>query len=353
MYLRYNILCLEDAKMHKKLISIVLVLANVITLASCQIFDKPDVTDASKEKKTSDKREEVFDTIGKIGTALAECDLEKFTENCVATSREMERKMPVITEDDDDYKTPRITNEWRLMNLIASSITYEIDEDSYKGGIWGGKCSVDVKFSYKDYKRVKAQKKEFMGPAEFNTLLRDTVETVDETYTLEFVKADSGRHYVLANPDVLVSVYDYDVRDVKFFKLFDMVKNSYLEGDGYDKKTDTYKDTNSFTIVFELDDRAKDYTWSYIYAVVLESEPDWTYIYTSKTIIDKSPTEIRITYTQENNFEDGFYAFFIYDQTNKQLVGQEFRVKNTPPDAVQGDPSGATDTSADTTSETT
>lgn len=353
MYLRYNNLCLEDAKMHKRFISIVLVLANVLTLASCQIYDKPDETDASKETKTSAVKEEVFDTIEKIGNALAECNLEKFTENCVASSREMERKMPVVTEEDDDYKTPRITDEWRLMNLIASSITYEIDEDSFKGGFWGSKCSVDVTFSYKDYRRVKMSKNEFLGPAEFNTLLRDTAETVDETYTLQFVKGESGRHYVLSNPDDLVSVYNYDVSDVKFFKQFDMVKRCYLEGEGYDKKTDTYKDTNSFTIVFELDNRAENYTWSYIYAVVLENGSDWTYLYTSKTIIDKNPTEIRITYTQDEKFEDGFYAFFIYDQNNKQLVGQEFHVKNTPQDTVPGDASDASDASAETTAETT
>ena len=134
-----------------------------------------------------------------------------------------------------------------------------------------------------------------------------------------------------------------------------MVKRSYLEGDGYDKTTDTYSNTNSFTIVFELDERAKDYTWTYIYALALETEPNWTYIYTSKTVIDKNPTEIRITYTQDNNFEDGFYAFFIYDQNNKQLVGQEFHVKNKPVDTVTGntpDTSDATDTT-DATTETT
>ena len=347
--------------MFKKVISMMLALACVLSMASCSIFDKPKETEeTSKESRTSGVKEEVFSTIDKIGDALANCDLEKFTENCVASSREMEKKMPVITDDDNviDYKKSKTTQAWKLCNLIATSITYEIDEKSFKGGIWGSKCSVDVKFSYKDYKKVKEMKEQFMGPAEFNTLLRDVTETVDETYTLEFVKAEKGRHFVLANPDVLASVYNYDVGDVKFFKLFDMVKRSYLEGDGYDKTTDTYSNTNSFTIVFELDERAKDYTWTYIYALALETEPNWTYIYTSKTVIDKNPTEIRITYTQDNNFEDGFYAFFIYDQNNKQLVGQEFHVKNKPVDTVTGntpDTSDATDTTetTDATTETT
>ena len=321
--------------MRKKLISIILVLANVITLASCNVFDSPDPTTTSKETKVSGTKEEVFDTIGKIGNALAECNLEKFTDHCVASSREMERKMPVIEEEDStDYSKPKITDQWRLMNLIAPSITYEIDEDSFKGGIWGSRCSVDVKFSYKDYRRVKKLKDEFMGPAEFNTLLRDIDETIDQTYTLEFVKSESGRHYVLANPDVLASVYDYNVSDVKFFRLFDMVKNCYMTGDNWDEKTGTYKDTNTFTIVFELDNRASDYVWTYIYAVVLKTKPDWTYIYTSTTVIDENPTEIRLTFTQEENFKDGPYCFFIYDQSTKELVGLNFDVKNTPAETV-------------------
>ena len=331
--------------MRKRLISIILVLANVISLASCSVFDSPNTAASSKESKTSAVKEEVFDTIGKIGNALAKCNLEKFTDNCVASSREMERKMPVVKDDDDtDYTWPKVTNEWRLMNLIASSITYKIDEDSFKGGIWGSNCSVDVTFSYKDYRRVKMMKREFMGPAEFNTLLRETKETIDKTYTLEFVKSDSGRHFVLANPDDLVSIYDYDVSDVEFFELFDMVKNCYMTGDNYDEKTNTYTDTNTFTIVFELDNRAPDYIWTYIYAVVLKTKPDWTYLYTSTTVIDENPTEIRLTYTQEENFKDGPYCFFIYDQSTKDLVGLNFSVKNTPAESVPDVPENTSET---------
>ena len=131
LYLRYNKLCLEEDKMRKKVISMILVLANVISLASCSIFGEPDTTRASKESKTSEVKEQVYGTIEKIGNALADCNFEKFTENCVASSREIEKKMPVITDDGDtDYKKPRLTNEWKLMNLIATSITYEIDEKS-------------------------------------------------------------------------------------------------------------------------------------------------------------------------------------------------------------------------------
>ena len=149
----------------------------------------------------------------------------------------------------------------------------------------------------------------------------------------------------ISNPDDLVSIYDYNVSDVKFFKLFDMVKKCYMTGDNWDEKTSTYKDTNTFTIVYKLDERAKDYVWTYIYAVALQTSPEWTYLYTSKTIIDENPEEITITYTQEENFKDGPYVFFIYDQSTKQLTGLQFFVKNTPSET---DPSASESTSETT-----
>ena len=119
--------------MRKRLISIILVLANVLSLVSCSMFDTPETSESSKESKVSGTKEEVFATIGKIGNALADCNFDKFTEYCVASSHEMERKMPVIKEEDStDYTKPKITDQWRLMNLIATSITYEIDEDSFQ-----------------------------------------------------------------------------------------------------------------------------------------------------------------------------------------------------------------------------
>jgi hypothetical protein len=54
--------------------------------------------------------------------------------------------------------------------MIAETITYKIDDDSFKGGFWGSKCSVDVTFSYKDYHEVVGMREEFLGPADFNTL---------------------------------------------------------------------------------------------------------------------------------------------------------------------------------------
>ena len=97
--------------MRKKVISMILVLANVFTLASCSIFGEPDATLPSKDGRNSEVKEQVFGTIEKIGNSLADCDLEKFTENSVASSREMEKKMPVVNEDDDtDIKKPKITN---------------------------------------------------------------------------------------------------------------------------------------------------------------------------------------------------------------------------------------------------
>lgn len=337
--------------MSKKIMAAVLVLANVLSLASCSMFttstfpeddDDPDDTVASKSTK-----DQIYDTIGKISKALADCDYQKFTEYS-EECRDLESAMPSIKkDDDDDYTTPKVTDSWKVKNMIAGTITYEIDDDSYKGGIWGSKCEVDVTFSYKDYHEVIGMREEFLGPADFNTLLYDVEKTIDKKITLIFKKAGDG--YQLYNPAEFICLYNYEnLETLKFMKnIFDMVKNVYMTGPGWDEASESYTDTNEFTIVFELDDRAKTYVWRYKYAVAEGRGFDWDYTFISDTINDENPTEIRITYKQDENFKTGFYHFILYDPQTKTLYGLEYDVYNTK------DGGAPTTTTTESTAETT
>ena len=252
--------------------------------------------------------------------------------------------MPSIKkDDDDDYTTPKVTDSWKVKNMIAGTITYEIDDDSYKGS----KCEVDVTFSYKDYHEVIGMREEFLGPADFNTLLYDVEKTIDKKITLIFKKAGDG--YQLYNPAEFICLYNYEnLETLKFMKnIFDMVKNVYMTGPGWDEASESYTDTNEFTIVFELDDRAKTYVWRYKYAVAEGRGFDWDYNFISDTINDENPTEIRITYKQDENFKTGFYHFILYDPQTKTLYGLEYDVYNTK------DGGAPTTTTTESTAETT
>ena len=342
--------------MSKKVIAAVLILANQMTLASCSQASNTDETTGRSRKSTEEAADEepedddsnnkvaedrIYHCIEKVATALAECDYDSYCELCTYTPYEVKSVMPIVEEVDEiDYSDTYIRKSpsemLRVKNSIASTITYEIDKSSFKSNLWAKECTVDVTFSYKDFSSVLDQRDKFLGFADFNMLLAEVEDTVDLDLTLKFTKEDDGQ-YLLANGRDLAGVYEYDLPELEFMdNLFDTVKDSYMTGPGWDPVTESYTDTNTFEFVVELDENASNYIWQYKYRVAEETSPDWTPLYTSDTIIDRYPTEIHLTYTQEENIPSGFYVFFIYDMQSGTIYGWEFDVYNTA-DLVQVD----------------
>lgn len=311
--------------MRKKVIAVFLILASVLSLAACTMTGSTDESDAGHEEVTrSYSEEKIYGIIDKICTALASCDIESLTNYCAVSPYGVICNMPVIV-DDDNYVND---NMQMIRNMIASTIEYEIDESSYKSGLFDKKYKVDVTLSWKDYSKVVDKRDVFLGPADFNMLMAEEESRILKTYTLEFVKKDN--HYLLENPDVLAEIYEYDLPQLEFMKsYFDMIEDSYLDGPGWDPFTECFYDTNTFEFDVVLDRRAPNYIWEYIYVVAKQNGSDWDTIYNSGKVVDKYPTKIHLSYSQEENFEAGHYYFVIYDVQSEQLYGWEFDVYNT------------------------
>ena len=318
--------------MRGKIIAFILILANVLTLASCSVPQKAENTDpdteSSEEEDRSYSEEKIYENIEKITAAVAACDFEDLSKRCAVSPDELLEFMPVIEDKgvDTDFKT--LDNMLIIRNAIASTITCDIDESTFKGGLFDKKYTVDVKFFYKDYTIIPGMRDRFLGGADFATLLDEVEGRLIQVLTLEFVRDD--KKYLLANPEVLVSLYKYDLPELEFMEShFDMIENSFLTGPGWDSTTECYYDTNTFEFDIVLDTNAKNYIWQYIYAVSEETEPEWTHIYTSDVIVDKYPSRIELKYTQEENFSSGYYCFIIYDVRTEEYYGWEFYVYNT------------------------
>ena len=354
--------------MRKRVIAAILILANVVAMASCSIpgntrstGETADPDTSTEEHERSFSEEKVYENVEKITVALAACDFDDLSSRCVYTPYTILNIMPVIEEDEDDDSYKVTDNMLLIRNMIASTITCEIDEESYKASLLDKKYSVDVKFSFKDYTKISGKRERFLGAADFNSLMLEEEGTIDQIITLEFEKKD--KHYLLANPDALKVLYDYDLPELEFMKnCFDMIETSYMTGDGWDSFTESYIDTNTFEFEIVLDLQAREYIWQYIYAVSEETVPEWNHIYTSEVIVDKYPTSIHLTYTQEENFSTGYYCFVIYDVQSEQIYGWEFSVYNTAETQTDSttsgtvpDPAGNTDTAdvTDTTDATT
>ncbi len=321
--------------MHRKITAAILIFANVLSLASCTAVKKPEETTVPDVSEEEDHRsyseEKVYESIENIAASLAACDFDDLSKWCSGTPYELRDLMPVIEEEEDDdtyHSRSDEENMHLIKNMIASTITYEIDESTFKSFFLEKRYTVDVRFSLKDYKKVSKMRGKFLGAADFNTLMAEEESMIDSVLTLEFVKRD--KHYLLSNPEVLAGLYDYDLPELEFMRNhFDMIEDSYMTGPGWDPYTESYYDTNTFEFVVELDANAPNYIWKYVYLISEETEPEWTRIYLSDSIIDKYPTGIHLTYTQEENFSTGYYCFIIYDYQSEDIYGWEFNVYNS------------------------
>lgn len=346
--------------MFKKTIATILIAASVLSIASCsagtnastdaEVTDTTRATSTTRATDTDETaeadessesteptlpptQEAVYEAIDDVATALAECDRESLGKHCSGDISVIEDNMPVITKMPED-KTEVPDYEMMVRTMIAATITYKIDDTTYNGGMLGRDPVVDVTFSYKDYNEVLFQREQFLGAADFNDLLGGVENTIDKKVTLEFDK--DGSKYYLRNVEVLDGIYDYAVEGLDYMNsILDMVKDGHLEGDGYDVYYGCYRDTNTIDVVFELNDNACDYVWQYIGGVYLEvSETENEKIYTSDTIVEKNPREIRFTYSQEENFAEGKYMVFLYDPLREWMVGLEFEIRNSAEDGV-------------------
>lgn len=316
--------------MKKRLIASILILANVFSLASCNLFGNTDETDNSgididdPHYTTSEK---VYKAVNLVSEALAACDYDAFASYCADKPSKMKDAMPSLDEealyDDDKENDPE--NELIIRHMIASTITSSIDVDSYEEKAKGNTCLIDVEFSYKDHNAILEKREKFVNTDDFKNLLNGVSDTVKVTVTMEFSLTKGG--IVLNNPDDLTVVYDYKNTDLEYMKsLFDMVTDIRMLGDNWDPITDSYTDTDTFEILLTIEEPGEWFVWTYKYRVACETSPKWTDYYISEYITEVDPTEIHIKYVADDLFEEGFYCILFYNKFDGTIIGYEFDV---------------------------
>ncbi len=314
--------------MGKKLIATVLVTFFTMSLVSCSLPADPNSTlETHSRENRIEFEKNIVETVGRITDALAECDYEDLLEYCSETPELIGDAMPVAPESADGSLSN--TDKKKMVeNMIAGTITSRVEKETFKTEFWSEECTIDVTFSYKDYNQVTLQRDVFLNPGDFNSRLLDVTDTIDQVFTLKFKKV--GNKVLLANADSLVPLYDYKNTDLNYMRsFFDMVERIYMTGEGWDQYTDSYTNTDTFEIVLVLSPNASDYIWEYVYRVSNETSPNWTHLYTSGKIVDKYPSEIRITYTADHIIEEGFYCILFYNYYDDTIIGYEFDVFNT------------------------
>lgn len=295
----------------KKGIKIISAALIVLELTSCNSVKKV------KEKVGIDE-DKVLDTAKEVAEALVDRDMNRLEKNCSGGIDTLKEAVPFAND-----ATSR-KDEVIIKSMIASTLEYEIDEKSLDVSASGKKCSVDVEFSYLDYNKVFDEKTEFFDNEEFGEYLSQVKDLVTVDVTFEFRK--KGDDILLTNADEFTPIYDYQGIEINYIDLFDFAGDIYMVGDNWDPELDGYVYTNTFEMVVEIKEEGRAYDWTYKYRIAQGILPDLTNIYVSDFIVEETPTEIRVKFTQEENFKEGDYSILLYDEEKSHIIGYEFSV---------------------------
>lgn len=161
----------------RKTVSVILTASMLMTLGACQDKGMDEVKDLAED------------------VAKYTCDLNY-------------SKLSKLTEDGDDdiEEIFDSVNENVFREAIAATLEYEIDEDSLEKDGKNG-YTIDVAFTYVDYKEALDGETCFIDDDEFEELLEDCDDVVEETITLEFEK--DGSDILFTNIGDLAALFPY------------------------------------------------------------------------------------------------------------------------------------------------
>lgn len=249
-------------------------------------------------------------------------------------NKDLERAMDLESEDET-------INE--AIEIILSTLTYEVDEDSLESDFFGKEGTIDVTFSIVDYESVLKDNDVFRDIDEFEELIGDCKDTIETPITLEFEKIDGDA--VIVNSDEFVDLFAFkDIELTLAGVLADHILDfGYFTGADYDSSTGEYTDTNVIELVYELDELGTELDWDYSFEVQYGD-----YGFYSSGVLNKPAGQSTINLIYEDYtvdvLEDGMWFFTLYDGDGNSIYVQSADVTHTEPEPEpEPVPSGTVD----------
>lgn len=216
--------------------------------------------------------------------------------------------------------------------FVMDTMTYEIDEDSFKGGAMYRTNTIDVTFEYVDFEKL--ENSDFYADIdEFKEDVQNCSETVKKTVTLEFVSEDDD--YLCSNLGDLTSVFQ-PIYNAQFN--FPDTYASYVSevrftGEGYDEVTNTYTDAGVIECEVGITGDGTLMDWYYGVSVSRDGEE----LYHYDNYFASAPTMIDADYEATGNenlpegsyLPDGEYEFVFYDSDGTHFASATTNVTHT------------------------
>lgn len=260
----------------------------------------------------SANRENVITWAGYLGSYVVERDYVGLLGVSTGEDPELEEMMFIAPSDD-------IRDQ--INNTIASTMSYKVIEESFKGG-WSYK--IDIDFQCVDYISLTADGKIYQDIDEFRDAVNGCANMIDTVVTLDF--ENRGGQFVCTDISALRPVFDFTKAEINIAgSLSEFAGDISFGGDQYDEEEEMYFDTERITCEMEVNDLGHELTWDYFISVSVDGNP----VYYSDIMSEEKPERsIPAVYdpTDTEVIPAGEYEVTFYDINGEVLASSSVSV---------------------------
>ena len=315
----------------RKALAVLLSTTYILSSAGCAFLDK--------------SKDEILDVADPYAKNLASLNISKLVKSTVKD----------LKDDADEWEAKLDFSEGDLytadaaaaLDSIASTISYEIDEESVEADGKKGKGSIEITFSIADYESV-LEDEEIRNVEDFVSEI-ESAKTKDIEITLEFEKDDDN--WLCSNyDDVFETLYAFTDEEYSFrVPVVEYLNGVNWFGCDWDLGDGFYTNTDYIDVDLDLDWSADDLDYSEIYYTVEYGgaevyRADGTYIGALYTYYDGAPID-----SESGHLAAGTYTITFYDVDDSVIWTGSATVyveaDPTPTPSPTPDPSASGDSS--------
>ena len=249
----------------KKTVSVAVASAIVFSMTGCSFLDK--------------SKDEVLEAADAYAKELAACNIGKLAklsdEDFEKVQEEWEGKLTF--SEGDLYTADTAT----VLNAIADTISYEIDEESVEATKKSGEGSIDVTFTIADYADL-VDDDSITDADAFAGAVADA-ETTEISVTLEFERTDDGEWLGSNYTKVFEKLYDFTNDEFSFSTpVADAITSDSLDWwwtDNGDDSDPVYTNTDEIDGELQIDTSLLD-NYDVVYEITYEVQRDGVVIFT-------------------------------------------------------------------------
>ena len=270
--------------------------------------------------------QEVIERADQLASAITKRDYSKIEALASEDDEALEEILTLPSSSDDDLAAKE---------LIASTLTYEVDSDSYEGKMKGG--SVDVIFTYVDYEPVTSDVL-FLDIEELEATISSCTSTVEVTLTFDFSKTKEG--IVCTNISEAEALFPYASIEFEYALPYSEYAGAItIEGAEYSAGEYIFTSApSSISGNLEITGDGCDILWDYYWIIedehggYIDGGPTQTEICPSNLYFD-SPYTDRI-------YPNGTYSISFYSTDYRLIATQGFTID------VEAEPSSSAPSSS-------